>query len=56
MSDQPRPYSVFYIRAWTAASFVFGLGMLVLFLAGNHFLHLGQIVWSLLRWLASPLI
>ena len=56
MSEQPRSYSLFYIRAWTGASIVFGLVMLILFLGGNHFLYAGQVVWSFLRWLARPLI
>jgi hypothetical protein len=56
MSAEPRPYSLFYIRAWTAFSIFFGCVLFILFVFGDHFLHLGYIIWSLIRWIFSPII
>ncbi len=56
MSAEPRPYSPFYIRAWTALTILFAVVLYVLFAFGDHFLHLGDIIWSLLRWICSPII
>ena len=56
MSDTPPPYNSLYIKAWTALSIIVALILLSMFVLGSHFLHAGNIVWSLLRWLASPLI
>ncbi|MCE0484374.1 MAG: hypothetical protein LV479_09075 [Methylacidiphilales bacterium] len=58
MSDdhsQP-PYDQRYIVAWTALSIIAGLVLLGMFFVGTDLLHGGKIVWSLIRWLASPLI
>lgn len=56
MSAESSPYSPCYIKAWTLLSIILGIvifGMLVL---GDHFLYAGQVVWDLIRWLASPII
>jgi hypothetical protein len=56
MSAEAPAYSPVYIKAWTALSIVLGAGLLGMFLFGDTLLHIGGIVWSLIRWLASPFI
>ena len=56
MSDAPKPYSSFYIQAWTVLSIVLSLILISMFLFGDTLLGVGQIVWSLLRWLGRPFI
>jgi hypothetical protein len=56
MSDEPKPYSAFYIQAWTILSIVLAVLLLGMFIFGDSILHAGQVIWALLRWLASPFI
>ena len=56
MSDEPRPYSPLYIRAWTAVAVAHGIVFYLLFVFGNDFMAFGRVVWHLLRWIASPII
>ncbi len=56
MSDEPRPYSIRYIQAWTILSLVLGLVLFSMFIFGDQFLYVGHVTWALLRWLASPII
>jgi hypothetical protein len=56
MSAEAPAYSPVYIKAWTVLSIVLGAVLLGMFLFGDTLLHVGGIVWSLLRWLASPII
>jgi hypothetical protein len=56
MSDEPRPYSRLYIQAWTVLSILLGLFLLGMFVLGDSLLHLGHIIWALLRWLCRGII
>ena len=56
MSAEHPPYNQLYIKAWTALSIIIALVLLSMFLFGGHFLHWGNVIWSLLRWLSSPVI
>jgi hypothetical protein len=56
MSAETPAYSPLYIKAWTVLSLVLGLALLAMFCFGDTFLGFGQVVWSLLRWLCSPII
>jgi hypothetical protein len=56
MNAETPAYSPLYVRAWTALSIILGLALLAMFIFGNTFLGAGQVVWSLLRWLCSPII
>ena len=56
MSAEPLPYDPLYIKAWTLLSVVVGLILLGMFFFGDPLLRAGHIVWSLLRWLNSPII
>ncbi len=56
MSHEMRPYSPFYIRAWTGLTIVLSLLLLSCFVFGNYFLDAGKVVWHLLRWICSPII
>jgi hypothetical protein len=56
MSAAPRPYSKLYIKVWTAVAIFHGVVFFFLFVFGDSFLHLGHIVWSLLRWICRPII
>ena len=56
MSDAPLPYSPRYIQLWTALSLLVGLLLLAMFFLGDHLLHLGHIIWALLRWLCRGII
>jgi hypothetical protein len=55
-AENPPPYSQTYITAWTALSIVLGLGFLAAFILCNHLIEAGRVVWTLLRYLASPII
>lgn len=56
MSTEQPPYSRLYIQAWTLLSIILGLVLLGMFLFGNTLLNAGHVVWSLIRWLARPII
>ncbi len=56
MSEEAKPYSPRYIQAWSVLSIVLGLLLIAMFVFGDDFLHTGQVIWNLLRWLASPFI
>jgi hypothetical protein len=56
MSAEPPSYSALYVRAWTILSIAVSVVLLGMFVLGPHLLHAGQIVWALIRWLASPII
>jgi hypothetical protein len=56
MSEEARPYSPLYIRAWTAVAVAHGIVFYLLFVFGNDFMAFGRVVWHLLRWIASPII
>ena len=56
MSDEPRPYDIRYIQAWTILSLILGLVLFCMFVFGDQFLYVGHVTWALLRWLASPII
>jgi hypothetical protein len=56
MSAEQPPYDPLYIKAWTLLSIVVGLILLGMFFLGDTLLSAGHSVWSLLRWLNSPII
>ncbi len=56
MSNEQLPYSPLYIKAWTILSIVVALALFLGFVLCNHLLHAGNIVWSLIRWIFSPII
>jgi hypothetical protein len=56
MSAETPAYSPFYVRSWTALSLVLGVLLFCAFVFGDTFLGIGHVVWSLLRWLCSPII
>ena len=56
MSDEPLPYSPLYIKAWTILSIVIGVVLLFGFVLCNHLLYAGDVVWSIIRWIFSPII
>jgi len=56
MSDEQLPYCPLYIKAWTILSVVVGCVLLGMFLLCNHLLYAGDVVWSLIRWIFSPII
>ena len=56
MSEEPKPYSVFYIQAWTGLSIALGLMLILMFVFGDSILYVGHVTWALLRWIASPVI
>ncbi len=49
-------YNQVYINAWTILSIVLGFVLLGMFIFSDTLLYAGHVVWSLLRWLASPVI
>jgi hypothetical protein len=56
MSDEPRPYSIRYIQAWTGLSLVLGVILFCMFVFGDQLFYVGHVTWALLRWLARPII
>jgi hypothetical protein len=56
MSAETPAYSPLYVKSWTALSIVLAVVFLATFIFGDTFLAIGHVVWSLLRWLASPFI
>ncbi len=56
MSDEHPPYSPLYIKAWTILSILLGCVLFFMFVLCNHLLHAGDIVWSFIRWIFSPII
>ena len=56
MSAETPAYSPLYIKAWTVLSFVLAVIFFGMLIGGQTLLQVGGIVWSLLRWLASPII
>jgi hypothetical protein len=56
MSDEAVPYSPRYIQVWTALSIFLGLVLIGMFFFGDHLMHLGHIIWALLRWICSSII
>jgi hypothetical protein len=56
MSAETSPYCPIYITAWTALSVFLSIVLFGVFVFGDSLLHAGGIVWSLIRWLASPII
>jgi hypothetical protein len=56
MATENPPYAQWYITTWTILSIVVALGLLAMFFFGHHFLTAGHIVWSLIRWIFSPII
>jgi hypothetical protein len=56
MSDEELSYSPRYVQVWTILSVLLGLLLLGMFVFGNHLMHAGHSVWSLLRWLCRGII
>jgi len=56
MSAEHSPYNQLFITAWTFLSIVLGVAFLGMFIFGDQLLEIGHITWSLIRWLARPLI
>ena len=51
------PYSPLYIKAWTLLSIILGVILFGMFVFGDScLLPAGNVVWSILRWICSPII
>ncbi len=55
-TDSAPKFAPFFGKAWTVLSIVIGLVLLGMFYFGPVLMHVGGIVWALLRWLFSPII
>ena len=56
MSDEQLPYSPLYIKAWSILSVVVASALLLGFVLCNHLLNAGRDVWTVIRWIFSPII
>jgi hypothetical protein len=56
MSDSAPTFAPFFGKAWTVASIIGALLLLGLFIFGPELMQAGGIIWSLLRWIFSPVI
>jgi hypothetical protein len=56
MSAETPAYSPLYITSWTVLSIVLGIVLFCAFVFGDTFLGIGNAIWSLIRWLFSPII
>jgi hypothetical protein len=56
MSAETSAYSPLYIKAWTVLSIVLGIVLFSMFVYGDTLLGAGNVVWSLIRWIFSPII
>jgi hypothetical protein len=56
MSDEHQPYCPLYIKAWSILSIVMAACLFLGFVLCNHLLHAGDVVWSIIRWIFSPII
>jgi hypothetical protein len=57
MSPDPAPkFAPFFGKAWIVLSIIVGLLLLGMFCFGPGLMNVGKIVWTLLRWLFSPII
>ncbi len=57
MSHDTAPkFTPFFGQAWTILAIVLGLVLLAMFFFGPALMHAGYVVWSLIRWIFSPII
>lgn len=56
MSEEPPPYNLLYVKAWTLLALIVSVIILGMFIFGSHLLHVGHWIWDLIRYLASPII
>jgi len=56
MSSETKPYNELAIKAWTILSVVVTALLTGMYVFGTQLLHVGQWVWDLIRYLASPII
>ncbi len=57
MSPDPAPkFAPFFGKAWSALAIILGLVLLAMFYFGPVLMHVGGVIWALIRWLFSPII
>jgi hypothetical protein len=57
MSPDPAPkFASFFGKAWSVLAIVLGFGLLGMFYFGPVLMHVGGVIWALIRWLFSPII
>ena len=57
MTNDPAPkFAPLFGQAWVILSIVLGLVLLGMFVFGPALTHAGYVIWSLIRWLFSPII
>jgi hypothetical protein len=57
MTSDPAPkFAPSFGHAWVILSIVLGLVLLGMFVFGPALMHVGYVVWSLIRWLFSSII
>jgi hypothetical protein len=54
--DSAPKFGLYFGQAWVILSIVLGLVLLGMFVFGPALMHVGYVVWSLIRWLFSPII
>jgi hypothetical protein len=54
--DDAPPYNQIMINAWSTLSALIAAVVFICFCFGPNFLHAGQWVWDLIRWICSPII
>jgi len=55
-TDSAPKFAPFFGKAWTVLAIILGLVLLGMFYFGPLLMHVGGIVWALLRWIFSPII
>jgi hypothetical protein len=56
MSAETPAYNPLFMKGWVALAVAHAVGFFCLLVFGDTLLSIGHVVWSLLRWLASPII
>jgi hypothetical protein len=54
--DSAPKFASFFGRAWIILSLVVGFVLLGMFCFGPVLMHIGGIIWALIRWIFSPII
>jgi hypothetical protein len=54
--DPAPKFASFFGDAWIVLSLVVGLVLLGMFYFGPWLMHIGGVIWALIRWIFSPII